>query len=173
MDKVKAFIVKHKVIVAVICVALICVMAIGGHLYDQHQKQLKFEREHPLVGKVYKFYYKEKPADGNWQTTTGYYVFGNNNYRNKVVTVYSDEGGIGKVRKMLNNKQTYKREFRNKVTSNYRVIDGNKLVVGGNKLTDTYYQVKKGKNWVGMYDADEGNEEVSGEVHKISPVHVK
>ena len=74
---------------------------------------------------------------------------------------------------MLSNKEAYNREFRSKTTDDYRVIDGNKLIIGGDKLTDTYYQVKKGKNWVGMYDADEGNEEVSGEVHKISPIHVK
>ena len=54
MNKVKVFIVNHKLITVVCFFILIYAIAGGLYLADQHRKQQEFYDEHPLVNKVYK-----------------------------------------------------------------------------------------------------------------------
>lgn len=170
MKKIKAFVSQHQLVTLIGALILLFAIAKGASWYSQYQAQKKFEREHPLVNKVYKFYDKEKPAAGGTEVTTGYFVFGNDQYRNKVVTVYSDYGGMKEVRKMLHDKSYYKKEFEDEGEADeYVVKDGNKLEINGEGAD---YQVKKGKSWVGLYQSNGKNDEVPGEVHKTTPISV-
>ena len=64
MNKIKVFVINHKIITIVCSLILIFAIAISGYLINQHNKRVKFEKEHPLVNKVYKYYYKEQSYIG-------------------------------------------------------------------------------------------------------------
>lgn len=172
MQKIKAFVVSHK-LVTIICL-FVAVYGIAGisYLVAQHKKQQQFYREHPLVNKVYRSYVVEKPEDGGTVTTVSYYIFGDNKHRNKVVEVYQDEGGAKRVKEILNNKNEYEKEFSKNTTEKYIVEDDNKLIIGNSPENVYSHQVKDGKNWVGLYNPDNKNEELPGEIHKTTPVNI-
>ncbi len=172
MNKVKVFIVNHKLITVVCFFILIYAIAGGLYLADQHRKQQEFYDEHPLVNKVYKSHVLEKPAEGDWTTTDSYYIFGNNEYRDKVIEIFQDEGGLKRVKEIMNDENEYKKEFDSNTSEKYIVEDGNKLIIGDNPENVYSHQVKDGENWVGMYNPDNKNEEEPGEIHKTTPVNI-
>ncbi|OUP90873.1 hypothetical protein B5F04_00570 [Limosilactobacillus reuteri] len=169
MQKIKAFVVSHKLI-TVICL-FVAVYGIAGisYLADQHRKQQQFYREHPLVNKVYKHHYREKPEQGPWTEGTFYYIFGDNEYRDKVLTVY--HGGKKRVKEILRDKNEYDKEFRDNA-ERYIVEDGDKLIIGDSPENVYNHQVKDGKNWVGMYNPDDKNDEEPGEFFETTPVNI-
>lgn len=173
MKKIKAFVSQHQLVTLIGALILLFAIAKGASWYSQYQAQKKFEREHPLVNKVYKYHYVEKPADGGTSSGNDYYVFGDEEHRGKVAEFTHYNGGLKEAKKTLNSKAKYEKAFKGAFVDNYRVVDGNKLVIGNDTTELNNYQVKRGKNWVGMYDSDGHSEEVSGEVHKLTPVHIK
>lgn len=169
INKLNSFVAKHKIIIIFSSLILICAIAVGGYLINQHNKRVQFEREHPLVNKVYEYYYKEEMPNGDWKTEEGYYIFGNNEYRDRVVDINKDDGDIKYVRKILHNKDTYKKAFKED-SNRYVVKDGRELFPAPD--SNNNFRMKDGKNWTGNWNPDIfKNEEKSGEVYMISPVN--
>ncbi|WP_323064144.1 hypothetical protein [Limosilactobacillus reuteri] len=172
MKKIKEFMIDHKIMTVLCFLVLICAIAGGKDFIDQYREQQQFYTEHPLVNKVYKYHFREKPYSGPWTEGTFYYIFGNQEHRNEVVTVYQHNGGIKRVKEILNNKDKYNKEFSDRAEK-YIVKDGNKLIIGTGDLDDGYsHQIKKGENWIGSYDSNDKNEELPGEIHKATPVNI-
>lgn len=169
VKKIKEFMIDHKIMTVLCFLILICAIIGGKDFIDQYREQQQFYTEHPLVNKVYKYHFREKPYSGPWTEGTFYYIFGDQEHRNEVVTVY--HGGIKRVEEILNNKDKYNKEFSDKAEK-YIVKDGNKLIIGSKPENAYYHQVKDGKNWIGLYNPDNKNEELPGEIHKATPVNI-
>lgn len=180
MKKLKPFVVKHKIIIISCSLVLICAMAISGYLINQHNKRVQFEKEHPLVNKVYKYYYKEQSYTGDWRIKEGYYVFGNNEYRDRVVDVNEDRdrvmdlnednGDVKYVREILHNKKIYKKEFSG---SSRKYVVKNERELFPFPDSDNHFLMKEGKNWTGNWNEDTLQNEVkSGEVYIVTPVNI-
>ena len=171
MNKIKVFVINHKIITIVCSLILIFAIAISGYLINQHNKRVKFEKEHPLVNKVYKYYYKEQSYTGDWRIEEGYYIFGNNEYRDKVVDINEDNGDIKYVREILHNKKIYKKEFSG---SSCRYIVKNERQLFPAPDSNDHFLIKDGKNWTGNWNSDTlQNEEKSDEIYMVTPVNIK
>ena len=171
VQKIEGYINGHKKASLIIFLVLALLVVAGINQYSKYRKVQQFNAEHPLVNKVYRYDYREKPVDGDWVSATDYYVFGNDKYRNKVVTFSKYNGGIKGAKRILRDKEAYEKEFTNprKSSEHYKVTDGNKLNIGG----DYYHFVKRGNKWVGNYNPEGKNEEKPGEVHKLTPINLK
>lgn len=180
INTLKSFVIKHKIIVTVSSLFLIGVIAISGYLIHQHNKRVQFEREHPLVNKVYKYYYKHQSATGDWRIEEGYYIFGNNEYRdklidvnednNKVIDLNEDNGEIKYVREILHNKKIYKKEFSG---SSCKYVFKNERELFPSPDSDNHFLMKEGKNWTGNWNEDTLQNEVkSGEIYMVTPVNI-
>lgn len=167
MKKIKVFIVRYKTVI--ISISFILILAGIVRLYER----CVFNNEHPLVNRVYKMEWIEKPAAGGTVHGTMYYVFGNDDYRDKVVEVY---GGIKEVKKMMHNKDEYKKQFED-VPEEYIVKGGKKLIIDTDvegHYEDSSYQKKHGETWIGKYNtSDNKSIESHGELHKTTPIEIK
>ena len=132
---------------------------------------MKFEKEHPLVNKVYKYYYKEQSYTGDWGIEEGYYIFGNNEYRDKVVDINEDNGDIKYVREILHNKKIYKKEFSG---SSCKYVVKNERQLFPVPDSNNHFLIKDGKDWTGNWNSDTlQNEEKSDEIYMVTPVNIK
>ena len=171
MNKIKVFVINHKIITIVCSLILIFAIAISGYLINQHNKWVKFEKEHPLVNKVYKYYYKEQSYTGDWGIEEGYYIFGNNEYRDKVVDINEDNGDIKYVREILHNKKIYKKEFSG---SSCKYVVKNERQLFPVPDSNNHFLIKDGKDWTGNWNSDTlQNEEKSDEIYMVTPVNIK